>query len=211
MKKIVRLCIFYTISYGLITYAWNSLLSSKLEELPTEISSIINNFIGPVGILSLILVFISFFAWKIPGLSKFLQCFFDCNQNITGTWKGVLYFKWNGENKTKTIYLSISQPNAYTIYCNLYSKDRSSYSDNAFIDKSKSINRLIYTYNAEKSIKNPNTNPQHNGITILTIGENSKTLVGEYFTNNNTSGRLELTFISRKQSASYADALKLIE
>lgn len=76
----------------------------------------------------------------------------------------------------------------------------------AFIDKEKGTERLIYTYDTKKSVKSPETNPQHSGITILTIGENRKTLSGEYFTNQKTAGRIELEFLSRKTASSFKDA-----
>lgn len=65
---------------------------------------------------------------------------------------------------------------------------------------------MIYTYDAKKSVKSPETNPQQSGITILTIGENRKTLSGEYFTNQKTAGRIELEFLSRKTASSFRDA-----
>lgn len=65
---------------------------------------------------------------------------------------------------------------------------------------------MIYTYDAKKSVKSPEANPQHSGITILTIGENRKTLYGEYFTNQKTAGRIELEFLSRKTASSFKDA-----
>ena len=65
---------------------------------------------------------------------------------------------------------------------------------------------MIYTYDAGKAAKSSETNPQHSGITILTIGENKKTLSGEYFTNQKTAGRIELEFLSRKTASSFRDA-----
>ena len=207
MKIKVKFWGLFIILYGLFTWIWKYLkIDAFIARLPSEIGTLVNTFFNPVVILSILISSLLYLLWKAPGMKRIVQYFFDANPYIEGTWKGTLYYQWEGKNQEKTIYLSVSQKNAYAIQCNLYTELRTSYSELAFFDKSKDANRLIYTYGAEKSISDSENNPQHNGITILTLGENGKTLEGEYFTNHKTSGRIELEFFSRKTVSSFKDA-----
>lgn len=210
MKIKVKFWGLFIILYGLFTWIWKYLkIDAFIARLPSEIGTLVNTFFNPVVILSILISSLLYLLWKVPGMNRIVQFFFDTNPCIEGTWKGTLYYQWEGKNQEKPIYLSISQKNAYKVQCNLYTELRTSYSELAFFDKSKNITRLIYTYGAEKAIYDSENNPQHNGITILTLGENRKTLEGEYFTNHKTTGRIELEFLSRKTVCSFKDAESL--
>ena len=209
MKKTFKIGIISLISitlYVILNLLWDSKLVDIISSLPPPIAGLINNYIAPVGIIAFFFAFIFFFLWKVPIVRNLIQWGFDTNTYIKGLWIGKMYFQWEGKDQTKTIFLSVKQSNAYSINCCLYTETRASFSEIAFIDKEKGIERLIYTYDAEKAVKSPEINPQHSGITILTIGENKKTLSGEYFTNQKTAGRIELEFLSRKTASSFKDA-----
>ena len=209
MKKISKISIISFISitlYVILNLLWDSKLTDMISSLPAPIAGLINNYIAPVSIISFFFACILLFLWKVPVARKLTQWGFDTNTYIKGLWIGKMYFQWEGNGQTKTIFLSIKQSDAYSINCSLYTETRTSFSEIAFIDKEKGIERLIYTYDAEKAIKSSETNPQHSGITILTIGENKKILSGEYFTNQKTAGRIELKFLSRKNASSFKDA-----
>ena len=209
MKKISKISIISFISitlYVILNLLWDSKLTDMISSLPAPIAGLINNYIAPVSIISFFFACILLFLWKVPVARKLTQWGFDTNTYIKGLWIGKMYFQWEGNGQTKTIFLSVKQSNAYSINCSLYTETRASFSEIAFIDKEKGIERLIYTYDAEKAIKSSETNPQHSGITILTIGENKKILSGEYFTNQKTAGRIELKFLSRKNASSFKDA-----
>lgn len=209
MKKISKISIISFISitlYVILNLLWDSKLTDMISSLPAPIAGLINNYIAPVSIISFFFACILLFLWKVPVARKLTQWGFDTNTYIKGPWIGKMYFQWEGKGQTKTIFLSVKQSNAYSINCSLYTETRASFSEIAFIDKEKGIERLIYTYDAEKAIKSSETNPQHSGITILTIGENKKILSGEYFTNQKTAGRIELKFLSRKNASSFKDA-----
>ena len=206
MKKISKISIISITLYVILNFLWDSMLADKIASLPSPIAELINNYIAPASILALFFTCVFWFLWKVPAVRNLTQWLFDTNICITGLWIGKLYFQWEGKNQTKIIFLSVKQPNAYSVTCILYTESRTSFSEIAFIDKEKGIERLIYTYDAEKAVKSPETNPQHSGITILTIGKNKKTLSGEYFTNQKTAGRIELEFLSRKNASSFEDA-----
>ena len=179
MKKISKISIISFISitlYVILNLLWDSKLTDMISSLPAPIAGLINNYIAPVSIISFFFACILLFLWKVPVARKLTQWGFDTNTYIKGLWIGKMYFQWEGKGGI------------------------------AFIDKEKGIERLIYTYDAEKAIKSSETNPQHSGITILTIGENKKILSGEYFTNQKTAGRIELKFLSRKNASSFKDA-----
>lgn len=210
MKMYTKSWGLFIVLYSLLNWLWKYLhIDAIIAKLPSEISTLINNYVSPVMILSILISGLICLFWKIPVIQKLVQYFFDTNPYIKGTWKGTLYYQLDGKNQKKPIYLYISQRNAYTIQCNLYTELRTSYSELTFFDKSKNVTRLIYTYGTEKASSSPENNPQHNGITILTLGENGKTFDGEYFTNQNTTGRIELEFLSRKPSSSFKDAFML--
>ena len=207
MKIKVRAWGLFIVLYVLFTWLWKYLrIDTIIARLPAEIGTLVNNYISPIVILSLLISLLFCLFWKIPFVKRIIQYFFDTNPYLKGTWKGTLYYQWEGKNQEKTIYLSIFQNDAYTVQCNLYTELRTSYSELAFFDKSKNITRLIYTYGAEKASLNSENNPQHNGVTSLTLGENGKTLEGTYFTNQGTTGRIELRFISRKTVSSFKEA-----
>lgn len=209
MKKISKISKISFISitlYVILNFLWDSKLVDKIAALPSPIAKLINNYIAPVSIIAVLFTCIFLFLWKVPIVRKLIQWGFDTNTYIEGLWIGKMYFQWEGKNQRKTVFLSIKQSNAYSVNCHLYTESRTSFSEIAFIDKEKGIERLIYTYDAEKAIKYPEVNPQHSGITILTMGENKKTLSGDYFTNQKTAGRIELEFLSRKTASSFKDA-----
>lgn len=207
MKIKVKFWGLFIVLYGLFTWIWKYLkVDAFIARLPSEIGALVNNFFSPIVVLSILVSSLLYLLWKAPGIKTVVQIFFDANPYIEGTWKGTLYYQWEGKNQEKTIFLSVSQNNAYTIQCNLYTELRTSYSQLAFFDKSKNTTRLIYTYGAEKAVYDSENNPQHNGITILTLGENGKTLEGEYFTNHKTTGRIELEFLAKKTVSSFQDA-----
>lgn len=209
MKKLYKISITSFISitlYVILNFLWDSQLADKIATLPSPVAELINNYIAPVSIIAFFFVCLFLFLWKVPIVRELIQWGFDTNTCIKGLWTGKMYFQWQEKDQTKTIFLSIKQSDAYSINCILYTETRTSFSEIAFIDKEKGIERLIYTYDAGKAAKSPETNSQHSGITILTLGENKKTLSGEYFTNQKTSGRIELEFLSRKTASSFRDA-----
>ena len=209
MKKLSKISIISFISitlYVILNFLWDSQLADKIATLPSPLAKLINNYIAPVSIIAFFFACIFFLLWKAPIIRKLIQWGFDTNTCIKGLWIGKMHFQWKEKDQTKTIFLSIKQSDAYSINCSLYTETRTSFSEIAFIDKEKGIERLIYIYDAGKAAKSPETNPQHSGITILTLGENKKTLSGEYFTNQKTAGRIELEFLSRKTASSFRDA-----
>lgn len=209
VKKISKISIISFISitlYVILNFLWDSQLADEIATLPSPLAKLINNYIAPVSIIAFFFACIFFLLWKAPIIQKLIQWGFDTNTCIKGLWIGKMHFQWEEKDQTKTIFLSIKQSDAYSINCILYTETRTSFSEIAFIDKEKGIERLIYTYDAGKAAKSPETNPQHSGITILTIGENKKTLSGNYFTNQKTAGRIELEFLSRKTASSFKDA-----
>ena len=206
MKKISKISIISITLYVILNFLWDSMLADKIASLPSPIAEFINNYIAPASILAFFFTCVFWFLWKVPVVRNLTQWLFDTNTCITGLWIGKMHFQWEGKNQTKIIFLSVKQSNAYSVTCILYTESRTSFSETAFIDKEKGIERLIYTYDAEKAVKSPETNPQHSGITILTIGKNKKILSGEYFTNQKTAGRIELDFLSGKNASSFKDA-----
>ena len=209
MKTISKISFFSIVLYILITFICNSLFSTIIPSAPKLIQLIINDFLGPLSILSFFLFVLLCYLWNVPGLSKIIKGIFDTNPCIRGTWKGTLIYEWNNKTETKTVFLSIFQKDAFSVSCNLYTDKRKSLSKTANIIKSDNETSLVYTYDAKKATTSPDSNPQHDGVTILTLDSTNKTLIGEYFTNHNTAGHLELSFLSPKTTSSFKEAICL--
>ncbi len=140
MKKISKISIISITLYVILNFLWDSMLADKIASLPSPIAELINNYIAPASILALFFTCVFWFLWKVPAVRNLTQWLFDTNICITGLWIGKLYFQWEGKNQTKIIFLSVKQPNAYSVTCILYTESRTSFSEIAFIDKKKELN-----------------------------------------------------------------------
>jgi hypothetical protein len=148
----------------------------------------------------------------LPLLGHFVRLIFDTNVYFEGTWKGTLYYTWEGE-RTKTAYIAIKQVNAFSINVWLLTDERTSVSQTASIIPYKGIYRLMYEYSVEDSPDNKEKNPLHTGFCVLGIHSNGKKKIinGLYYTSRNTVGKMLFAQKKQKIITDYQSAEKLFE
>lgn len=148
--------------------------------------------------------------WKLRIFKNWLVPF----PNLNGTWKGFIHTNWiNPETGEKpepipvilTIHQSFSK-----ISCVMRTKEMTSHSyiSDFIIEKESQINRLSYSY-----ISNPNQTVRerstvHNGTMLFDIIDSeAKKLSGQYWTERQTTGQVELEFWKKKKLQEYPDEL----
>lgn len=122
-----------------------------------------------------------FYNWLVP---------FPC---LKGTWNGKIEYKEVDSIKKKTIKVEIEQTFFHII---VKMKSNESVSRNYCgcfdIDKDKGINSLIYSYLNEPAPEYRKKSPIHHGTTKLDIEKGNKKLVGVYWTDRGTTGKIWL-------------------
>lgn len=142
--------------------------------------------------------------WKIPLLRGWLVPL----PNLTGTWKGTLTSTWQGGSDgsaaTRDITLVIRQRFS-SISCVLYTAESSSESDAAVLKDGgeTEIPILSYNYQNTPKVSVRQRSNIHLGAAVMRLHTSSKDWIlrGEYWTNRQTAGDMELKYVSRKLAA----------
>jgi len=207
MQKILPLSGLFPILFVVLQFLWGEI---PKDHFPEQIISILNDALGPVFLMILVINITCFWLWKIPGFNLFMESFFGTNIYIQGTWKGLLHYNYEGK-KSKTAYLVIHQRNIFSLAVSLLTDERISTSRTASIISEGGIRRLIYEYGTEDSSENKDKNPLHTGFCALNISSNGskKILSGLYYTSRNTTGKIELTQRNKKIVTNYQLAEEL--
>ncbi len=134
--------------------------------------------------------------------------------NLNGTWKGYIKSNWiNPETGEKPnaipVILTINQ--SFTkISCVMRTQEMASHSYIAdfIIDRDNQVNRLSYSY-----ISNPNqavrerSQIHHGTMFFNIINHNGKKLVGNYWTERQTTGDIELEYWKKERFQEYPSEL----
>lgn len=119
--------------------------------------------------------------------------------DIQGTWRGSLVSTWvnknTNDNKPIQAILAIRQ-NFNRIDCSLYTKESSSYSTAAEINKDQGGNLYFsYNYTNRPKVSLRERSEIHDGAAILRIIKSpSYALEGEYWTSRKTTGEMKFMF-----------------
>jgi hypothetical protein len=127
---------------------------------------------------------------------------------LTGTWKGTLTSTWQGGSEgsaaTRDITLVIRQSFS-SISCVLYTAESSSESDAAVLKDGgeTEIPILSYNYQNTPKVSVRQRSNVHLGAAVMRLHTSSKDWIlrGEYWTNRQTAGDMELKYVSRKLAA----------
>jgi hypothetical protein len=197
------------ISFILILYVVSRVLWDlvPVSLLPDSLKTIINDFIGPAALMSIIFYIFIQIGWKIPIIKTITQFLFGTKPNVQGTWQGQLKYEKDGHETEKRVYLVIRQPDGYSINIWLLTNERISSSEFVDIILHGGVQRIYYTYKTEDSPKNKEKNPLHSGFCQLDIGNTS--LTGIYYTSRKTTGELFFDKKSRKTVTNYEAAKKI--
>jgi len=207
MQKILSLSVLFPILFVILQFLWGEI---PKDRLPEQIVSILNDVLGPMFLMALVINITCFWLWKVPRFNLFIEYFFRTNIYIQGTWKGSLHYNYEGE-KSKIVYLVIHQRNIFSLTVSLLTDERISISRTASIISKGGIRRLIYEYGTEDSSENKDKNPLHTGFCALNISSSGskKILSGLYYTSRNTTGKIELTQRNKKTVTNYQLAEEL--
>lgn len=207
MKHFDKFITCTVILYIMIDSFWRKI---NFDMLPSPWGTIIELLIGPLIILSIENWLIFHIFWKTKYLGKLLQMLFDTNPSMYGTWAGTIKYKYQTEQE-KSVFLVITQPDAYSIYCRLFTDERESTSETTSFLQDADSKKLIYTYRADEAVENKETNEMHMGVTELKLSVINKAVFfsGFYCTDRKTRGSITLKRISKKYATSYQDAQSL--
>jgi hypothetical protein len=149
------------------------------------------------------LIFVGW-LWKFPLLRGWLVPL----PNLTGTWRGILKSTWQGNPERKPVAREITlviRQKFSSISCVLYTAESMSLSDAAVLmDGGESgIPILSYNYENTPRVSVRQHSNVHLGAVVLRVHASSDDwfLQGEYWTNRQTTGEMELRFISRGTEA----------
>jgi hypothetical protein len=160
------------------------------------------------SILSIVVIFWGFYfsiGWKLPILK-----YVALKENLNGTWFGTYTSKnqitlAENEGQIAVIirqnFLVVNVKSFTNMYVN------HSYSEVLNYDNKSDTHHLIYLY-SQNDFK-PTDNNARKGTSELQLHYNleSKELFGNFWTNHNSQGYLNLKKISKKQAKSFSEAL----
>lgn len=140
-------------------------------------------------------------AWKFRMFQGWLVPF----PVLTGTWEGELRSTWVDSATSKPpdpipVVLVIKQ-SFLTISATMHSHDMESRSFAAefLIDRDTGSKRLVYTYTSTPKVALRNKSRVHDGTALLTIkDEPERKLDGEYWTNRESTGDINLRYRTHK-------------
>jgi hypothetical protein len=206
----LRLAGFFPILFAVVQFLWEKI---PIDIIPNQIQVVVNDLTGPVLLMTVIVTTSCLLFWRIPGICIVVRFLFGANIYIQGTWKGILYYRYNGEEKSKTAYLVIKQEDAFSVTVWLLTDERTSISKTVSIIPYNGIQRITYEYGVEDSTENKENNPLHTGFCVLDICllNRKKKLSGIYYTSRYTVGRMEFDKKNRKTVMNYQLAERLFK
>lgn len=163
------------------------------------------DFVKPIPIVVTVdLIVIGFFLrwiWRWRCLQGWLVPFPDLN----GTWQGKIQTNWKNEQGvtpgTIPVILTINQTFG-RISCVMRTAEMESrsYKEGFQIDKDRQIKQLCYSYTSKpKSSLRERSTPHDGTILFNIIGKPVDKLVGEYWTERHTTGRVTLSFYTKEK------------
>lgn len=159
------------------------------------------------SLLSAVVLFWGFYlsiGWKIPGLKYLVY-----KENLNGTWYGT----YNSKNFTSAEEFNggiavVIRQTFLTLDVKSYTENFINYSFGEVLnyDSKSDSHQLIYLYS--QSQFNPTDDNVRKGTSELNLHCNihQEELFGDFWTNHNSKGFLQLKKISKKHSKSFAEA-----
>ena len=170
----------------LVTATSYYLIARVLVGASVGIWSIISTGISATAIITVL--FVSW-AWRWRIFRGWLVPI----PNLNGKWDGKIFYKEDGEDKSKKVSVDIRQTFLY-IVVKLRSNESTSLSIcGAFnIDEKRGIKQLLYSYQNEPKTIIRDRSPLHFGTTKLNISADNLVMEGEYWTSRATIGMIHL-------------------
>ena len=196
LKYLITLCAVTT--FGI----WIIVMSVTSTTFGLNLLSIMRLWTA-AGITGTILSIFIYWAWKFPIFQGWLVNV----PYIEGTWKGSCISNWVDPATNITpppieMYLVIKQT-LLTIHCTVFTVESTSQSLAASfcIDSIWGSRCLTYTFRNRPEINIRHRSQIHEGTAIFDIiGSPANLLKGEYWTNRQTTGLIQLQFVSRDRA-----------
>jgi hypothetical protein len=177
---------------GLVWFAVASVSSLNMQD--------IFQFMQPIPtVVTADILFIGFFmkwGWRWKLLQGWLVPF----PNINGTWQGNLHTNWKDKNGNAPdpipVVVTINQSFAH-VSCVMRTAEMESHSflEGFCIDRERQIRQLCYSYTSKPKASLRDRSTPHDGTILFNlIGTPVDKLVGEYWTQRQTTGTVSLTF-----------------
>lgn len=146
------------------------------------------------------------FAWKWRIFQGWLVPF----PILHGTWKGIMKSTWIDPATKATPppiqFVLVIRQSFLAISCSMFTEESSSksYSADILIDKETDSRQLVYNYTNRPSPVFRDRSEIHDGTAFLNvIGKPPKEMNGEYWTSRNTTGDIEVKFVTSKLRERY--------
>jgi len=140
-------------------------------------------------------------GWRWKRLQGWLVPF----PNLNGTWEGQIQTNWkDADGKVSdpiSVILTIRQSFG-DISCVMRTAEMEShsYAEGFCIDEERQIRQLCYSYTSKPSVRLRDRSTTHDGTILYNIiGQPTRKLEGEYWTQRQTTGKVTLTYRSKKQ------------
>ena len=197
LKYLITIC-------GIVTFGiWVVVMNLTSTTFGFNLLSIMRLWTA-IGITGTILLpLFTYWAWKFPIFQRWLVNV----PYIEGTWKGTCISNWVDPTTGVTpppieMYLVIKQT-LLTIHCTVFTVESTSQSLAASfcIDSIWGSRCLTYTFRNRPEINIRHRSQIHEGTAIFDIiGSPANLLKGEYWTNRQTTGLIQLQFVSRDRA-----------
>jgi hypothetical protein len=148
------------------------------------------------------------YGWRLWAFNKIFY-----RPNLNGTWSGILQSDWENEKGEKVgdieFYLVIRQ-SFLRIHFTTFTDSfiGTSYSETFSLKKEIGLKNVAYLYRKETS-QDDNEILQEGATELRLVDSKPPELVGKYWSNRKTNGKIDVSFISDKIVDSFNDAKSL--
>jgi len=152
-------------------------------------------------------------GWKLPMFQGWLVPF----PVLEGTWHGTLKSTWINPETSKPLgeipMVLVIKQTFTTICCTIHTftqeSSSQSYAASFLIDEESGTKQLVYVYTNRPKAGVRHRSPVHDGTALLRVIENpGKMLQGEYWTNRQTTGDIELKFRCKELLETFPEDMK---
>lgn len=161
------------------------------------------DFIRPIPDVVTFDLILSFLFVKWGWRWKYFQGWLVPFPDLTGTWLGTIQSEWRTEDGSRLdpipAVLTINQTFSH-ISCVLRTSEMESHSyvEGFYIDKDRQIRKLCYSYTSTPKITLRERSTPHDGTALFSIiGKPVERLEGEYWTQRQTIGSINMKYKSR--------------
>jgi hypothetical protein len=148
------------------------------------------------------------YGWRWWALNKIFY-----RPNLSGTWSGTLQSDWENEKGEKVgeieFYLVVRQ-SFLRIHFTTFTDSfiGTSYSETLSLKKETGLKNVAYLYRKETS-QDDNEILQEGATELRLVDSKPMELVGKYWSNQKTNGKIDVSFLSEKIVDSFNDAKSL--